>query len=926
MSLDDSVKKWNDVLKEGLRQEMLLAWCKQIMSVSAVCQQTITKLKDISYSLVNTSDFTVVMKALIEVICVNMNVEDARILIRHSDGYIAYFSRMKGLQLLQPGEELDCVKEIFQSGKSFTTMENAFGLVNVMIVPIRSGAEIIGGLFLNNKKDASLSFHCNFTSEDHVIAQRYAMKLTDPIAQWVKDDKVDTVQLRKMINMAAANMQAYPLMNVIRKAALQLLDCDRSTVYIREEDKMVVIAQGIEQEMPEGYSVPLGVGIIGHVAQSRQTVNLKDSYEDHRFNRQMDTLTGYRTASMLCVPVFDSNHEVIAALQMINKRTGAFNGDDLKILDMFSDVISSALQIFDQFKAIVGENTQMLNVLNSIQTYIFVINKEGKLNYCNQKFEALFGYPEEVGKMRHFSFWLRDNPDLLHDMQSVIDSPGSKVTREFQSLNASHPRRSFTSKTSSVKPMESTKVHYNIMSMYDFITQESVGLILIIEDVTKIVKMKTDLRKIKSQLKELKVTNAVKAETGLYTCITTLQHLHDSLNTLSSQQTLESLLNVIAILKSGNLEKAEVYFSASGSQADTDLRLFIDKEFLGRDQGITADAHLESARIQPELQGAQGHSSVSLLRAWNLDVWELGDLFPHIISMLADCNILNHFNIKSSVLVNFLTETRRLYDHRKNAFHNFYHGFTVMHSMYFLLTSTKAQTWFSAEETFAMLLASLCHDVDHTGRTNSFEVSKGSNLALLYHDIAVLEQHHAATTFFILQQENCNILKSCPKDLYFAIRKVVIAGILATDMSKHFPMLLKMNLRFKDLQEAPIGAREHDKIDMVELLVHCCDLAHITKSFAICSHWSQLLRQEMISQSKEETTLGLPVTPFMRDLEDSRSFYKNEISFTTVIVQPLWECVNLGLQPYTLQQMKNLSENIQSYKEQLARKEANAQA
>lgn len=923
LTQDDGVKKWSDVLKEGLRQEMLLAWTKQIVSVSAVCQQTITKLKDIAYSLVNTSDFQVVMKALIEVICANMNVEEAQVLIRHSDGYIASFTRLKGLQLVQPGEQLEFIKQVFQTGKSFTTLNDVFGWVNVMIVPVRSGPDIVGGLLLCNKKDASLSFHCSFTNEDHVIAQRYSIKLADPVTQWAKDDKADTLQLRRMINTAAANIQAYPLMNVIRKAALQLLDCDRSTVYIRENDQMVVIAQGIENEIPEGYSVPLGVGIIGYVAQSRQAVSLEDAYNDPRFNKQIDAMTGYHTSSVLCVPVVDSAGEVIAALQLINKRRGTFNVDDLKIVDMFSEVISSALQIYGRFKSMVGENMQLLNVLNSIQTYIFVINKEGKLSYCNEKFAELFGYAEEVGKTRHFSYWLRDNPSLLKDIQSVLDSPDSKVSREFQSLHPSRAHRSSSAKALSVRCIEGPiQIHYNITSMQDFTTQEPIGLILIIEDVTKIVKMKTDLQKAKSKLKELTGTNAVKAETGLYTCITSLQQLYDSLATLTPSQTLDSLAGVISILKAGNLEKAEVYFSAGGSQADNDLRLFIDKEFLGRDQETLVEGHLGSVRVQPELQGAQGLSNVSLLHTWSLNVWDLGDTFPHIVSMLADLNLIAHFDIKSTVLSNFLTETKRRYDHNRNPFHNFLHGFSVMHSMYFLLTSTKAGTWFATEELFAILLAALCHDVDHTGRTNSFEVSKGSTLALRYHDIAVLEQHHAATTFFILTQENCNILETCPRDVYFAIRKVVIAGILATDMSKHFPMLLKMQVRFKDMQEAPIGAREHDKMDMVELLVHCCDLAHITKSFSICSRWSQLLRQEMISQVKDEVALGLPVTAFMRDLEDIRSFCKNEVNFTTVIVQPLWECVNQGLQPYTEQQLKNLADNIQAYKEQLAKEEA----
>ena len=180
-----------------------------------------------------------------------------------------------------------------------------------------------------------LSVHCSFTNEDLPIAQRYALSLANPLGQWLQNDSADTGQLRAMIHKAAATVQAYPLRSIIRKAALQLLDCDRSTIFMREGDQMVVYAQGIEQELPDGFSLPIGVGIVGHVAQTRQPICIKNAYKDPRFSKQMDEQTGYKTSSMLCVPVFDSKHEVIAALQMINKRRGEFSEEDMQILDIF---------------------------------------------------------------------------------------------------------------------------------------------------------------------------------------------------------------------------------------------------------------------------------------------------------------------------------------------------------------------------------------------------------------------------------------------------------------------------------------------------------------------------------------------------------------------------------------------------------------
>jgi hypothetical protein len=89
-------------------------------------------------------------------------------------------------------------------------------------------------------------------------------------------------------------------------------------------------------------------------------------------------------------------------------------------------------------------------------------------------------------------------------------------------------------------------------------------------------------------------------------------------------------------------------------------------------------------------------------------------------------------------------------------------------------------------------VAALGHDIEHTGRTNAFEVSSASKLAIRYHDVSVLEQHHAAKTFLILQREQSNILAALSDEERKLSRKMIIEAILGTDMSKHFSMITAM--------------------------------------------------------------------------------------------------------------------------------------
>ena len=141
---------------------------------------------------------------------------------------------------------------------------------------------------------------------------------------------------------------------------------------------------------------------------------------------------------------------------------------------------------------------------------------------------------------------------------------------------------------------------------------------------------------------------------------------------------------------------------------------------------------------------------LSQLRDWNINVFEIEDLFPYVYGMFKDYDLFSQFEIPLDGFRNFLEEIKTLYSKNGNPYHNWIHGFSVLQATYNLLCSTPAGDLFDVLDIFALLIASLCHDADHSGRNNSFEVNKGSALAIQYNDVSVLENHHAAMTFLTI--------------------------------------------------------------------------------------------------------------------------------------------------------------------------------
>lgn len=120
------------------------------------------------------------------------------------------------------------------------------------------------------------------------------------------------------------------LIGIIMSGLSELIGADRSTLYLVSDDGKTlrsVVAEGAQE-----IELPIGEGIAGWVAERGRELNLRDVYEDPRFDPTWDRLYGYRTTSMLCQPVRQSDGKIIAVAQAINKNVGYFTVDDQQMM------------------------------------------------------------------------------------------------------------------------------------------------------------------------------------------------------------------------------------------------------------------------------------------------------------------------------------------------------------------------------------------------------------------------------------------------------------------------------------------------------------------------------------------------------------------------------------------------------------------
>ncbi len=148
------------------------------------------------------------------------------------------------------------------------------------------------------------------------------------------------------------------LLKVIAEETKIAIQADRCTVFMLDKDKNELwskVALGLgSQEI----RFPADKGLAGYVVKTGEPLNIPDAYNDPRFNPDIDKETGYKTKTILCMPIKNNNQEIIGAFQVLNKNNGVFTKGDEDLLVAIGGSASIALenaQLFEQQKELYKE-------------------------------------------------------------------------------------------------------------------------------------------------------------------------------------------------------------------------------------------------------------------------------------------------------------------------------------------------------------------------------------------------------------------------------------------------------------------------------------------------------------------------------------------------------------------------------------------
>ena len=168
----------------------------------------------------------------------------------------------------------------------------------------------------------------------------------------------------------SAVKETEPLLELIAREAVRILNCDRASIFLWDREHQEVVAcpaLGVE-----GNSLRLSdrTGIVGEVIHSAKLLRVDDAYHDPRFSRKVDQASGYKTRNLLCAPLFDGEHKLLGAFEVINKNSGTFTAEDEVTLDDLSIQVAIALKSTRERESLLRSHRQLTEQLTKGVTLI----------------------------------------------------------------------------------------------------------------------------------------------------------------------------------------------------------------------------------------------------------------------------------------------------------------------------------------------------------------------------------------------------------------------------------------------------------------------------------------------------------------------------------------------------------------------------
>jgi len=203
----------------------------------------------------------------------------------------------------------------------------------------------------------------------------------------------DAARILEVTQDLSGELQIDVLFERIMSATTQLLDAERSTLFVHDRktgELWSLVAEGLDVQQ---IRLPSTAGLAGMAFTNGETLNIPDPYNHPAFNRDFDDRTGFKTTSILCMPITNKAGEHIGVTQVLNKKGGEFKARDEARLRAFTSQVAVTLdnaQLFDEVMNVKNYND---SILQSTTNGLITFDDERRVVTVNDAASTILNIP-----------------------------------------------------------------------------------------------------------------------------------------------------------------------------------------------------------------------------------------------------------------------------------------------------------------------------------------------------------------------------------------------------------------------------------------------------------------------------------------------------------------------------------------------------
>lgn len=175
------------------------------------------------------------------------------------------------------------------------------------------------------------------------------------------------IALREVGIALGTTLDLEQLLELILARITESVEADRATLYLLDDRHNELVSRIVQGDEVRQIRLKMGQGIAGHVAATGKTLRVNDPYQDPRFNQELDLISGYRTRSILAVPMKNHLGRTIGVVQVLNKKSGPFDDHDAIILAALSTQAAIAIDNSRLFLSVTQKNTELLEIKEQLE-------------------------------------------------------------------------------------------------------------------------------------------------------------------------------------------------------------------------------------------------------------------------------------------------------------------------------------------------------------------------------------------------------------------------------------------------------------------------------------------------------------------------------------------------------------------------------